>query len=92
MRIKVGKEEYSESKDLPGVDTLIDEMLPFARDNDYGSMDTIGSKIVDFEIENGLIKSLNDLENWAKEFKYEDMFNDFLSTFGTKKFFTYFNY
>lgn len=84
LRIKVDKKPYTESKNLPGVDTLIDEMLYFARDNDYADMYTIGSKIADFESENGLIKSLDDLNKWARAFEYEDMLDDFLNTFGTK--------
>ena len=85
LRIKIDKKPYNKSKELPGVDTLIDEMLYFARDNDYADMDTIGSKIADFESENGLIKSLDDLNKWARVFEYEDMLDDFLNTFGTKK-------
>lgn len=84
LKIKVDKKPYAHSKDLPGVDTLIDEMLYFARDNDYADMDTIGSKIADFESENGLINTLDDLNKWAREFEYEYMLEDFLSTFGTK--------
>lgn len=84
LKIKVDKKPYKGSKALPGVDTLIDEMLPFARDNNFASMSTIGSKIVDFESENGLIKSLDELNKWAKEFGYEDMLEDFLNTYAQK--------
>ena len=81
LKIMVDKTPYVGRQELPGVDTLLEEMLYFARDNDYASMDTIGSKIADFESSNGLIESLNDLTNWAKEFEYEDMLDEFLATY-----------
>lgn len=78
LKIKVDKKPYSSGK---GVDLYeaLDTFPAFARDNDYASMDTILSKLADFEETNGYFNSLDDLDKFAKEFGYEDLLEDFLS-------------
>ena len=82
LRIKVSQEDYkSPTSYLPGIDTLIDEILIFAKDNNYASADILGSKIANFESKNGLIKTVDDLKLWAKEFNYIDMLEEYLNTY-----------
>ncbi len=78
LKIKVDKKPYTSGK---GVDLYeaLDTFPAFARDNDYASMDTILSKLADFEETNGYFNSLDDLDKFAKEFGYEDLLEDFLS-------------
>ena len=78
LKIKVDKKPYKSGK---GVDLYeaLDTLPAFARDNDYASMDTILSKLADFEETNGYFNSIDDLDKFAKEFGYEDLLEDFLS-------------
>ena len=78
LKIKVDKKPYSSGK---GVDLYeaLDTLPAFARDHDYASMDTILSKLADFEETNGYFNSIDDLDKFAKEFGYEDLLEDFLN-------------
>lgn len=78
LKIKVDKKPYTGGKGIDIYEAL-DTLPAFARDNDYASMDTILSKLADFEETNGYFNSIDDLDKFAKEFGYEDLLEDFLS-------------
>lgn len=76
--IKVDNKIYKSgsNKDL-NIDTVLNDLPIFARDNDFASIDTINSKIIDYEQENGLIKSIEDLTKWAEEYRYDDLLEEY---------------
>ena len=78
LKIKVDNKIYKSgsNKDL-NIDTVLNDLPIFARDNDFASIDTINSKIIDYEQENGLIKSIEDLTKWAEEYRYDDLLEEY---------------
>jgi len=90
LSIKVDKKIYKSgsNKDL-NIDKVLDDLPIFARDNNVDSIDTINSKIIDYEQENGLIKSIDGLNKFAEEFRYEDLLEDYKnSVFNTNDLWT----
>lgn len=78
LKIKVDNKIYKSgsNKDL-NIDTVLNDLPIFARDNDFADIDTINSKIIDYEHENGLIKSIEDLTKWAEEYRYDDLLEEY---------------